>query len=531
MKRKIRFIILLMIMCVCFNINEVKAVCRVMGHVWNSKIINVDEEGNLLTGSKFIMHDLNKETTIPYNEELDGIHILQDADEEGIINYTPKSIRDGLNLINNRDTFENILSIDGIHDMDIICCSIYCSYESSIPFVIEQIVNPQGYAGTNRFVTFVAIEFQLYGSQSGFDSKSINTLSTRDSIYYKYDDNYDYSKFGKMTDFEYSLYELKYRVGSVVDTESKANVISNINSMDDARSIEGVSCPDEYNCYVTYTVPYIAYFDNHKYLQIYEYEYGFYSDDSGIVYKEGEHNVYHSHQYRQNSLYEYDENFDYSRLDKFTDDEWNDFDNQYKTNLYASEVDNNLIITNHLGSSDLSINISVNDDKEITANAGEKLNYKVLVKNNGNIKSLDNKVTVLLPDGIEYVEGSASENGVYDKDKHTITWNMDNIDPDEAIELIFEAVATNKNVNYIVKASVINSDMEDNIDSNEVSVTISKVNGDNISDNPIAVFVDNTLKNSSLIIILVSSLLVIAGVVALVTQKIKASKQKKKLSK
>ncbi len=131
------------------------------------------------------------------------------------------------------------------------------------------------------------------------------------------------------------------------------------------------------------------------------------------------------------------------------------------------------IVVNQKGEVDFSINTTVNEKESINTTSNSKLKYQVNVKNNG-FASYDNKIISTLPEGFVYVEGSASNDGVYNSTNNTITWNVYKIAAGEEITLSYEAYAPNGlNIlkSYIGEAS-IESSASQKVISNKTTVRL-----------------------------------------------------------
>ena len=100
------------------------------------------------------------------------------------------------------------------------------------------------------------------------------------------------------------------------------------------------------------------------------------------------------------------------------------------------------IVINKRGQMDLGISSTVNEKESINTTSNSRLSYKVNIKNNG-LTSYDNKVVSTLPEGFVYVDGTASDGGVYNASNNTITWTLYRIDEGSNISLTYEAYAPN----------------------------------------------------------------------------------------
>lgn len=197
--------------------------------------------------------------------------------------------------------------------------------------------------------------------------------------------------------------------------------------------------------------------------------------------------------------FKYDENYDYSKALIFTDEEYNEFYDKYYIDLL--DEDGNAIIVDKLGEVDLSISSTIDDKLSVKTKIGKSLSYKVVVQNKGTITSYGNIIKTSLPDGLEYVDGSANDNGVYDKDTNTITWNLDTLDSNEEKILTFKVLSTDMKSKYIVKTNIQNEDMTEVVNSNDVEILIeTSVDNPNTSDNILLYVITSLLSLTFLVV-------------------------------
>ena len=137
----------------------------------------------------------------------------------------------------------------------------------------------------------------------------------------------------------------------------------------------------------------------------------------------------------------------------------------------------------------------------------------------GNIGTYGNVIKTMLPKGLKYVEGSASNNGIYDQDTNTIMWNLDYIEEESEEELTFELIVSDKQDKYSIKSSLKSIDMEDEIKSNDVEILLD--------DDKIVVKVANTFNSSSNIILIMCGFFTIVGCSFLGYNYIKSKKERK----
>ena len=131
------------------------------------------------------------------------------------------------------------------------------------------------------------------------------------------------------------------------------------------------------------------------------------------------------------------------------------------------------IIVDKKGKSNISINSYVNSKEEINITENSNVEIKVFLKNSGKAPSYENKVVSNVPEGVEYVDGSATDDGVYDSEKKTVTWDLDYLDANSGYMFSYNvSVSTgNKESVYVVTSSASNEENTESIVSNEARVT------------------------------------------------------------
>lgn len=131
-------------------------------------------------------------------------------------------------------------------------------------------------------------------------------------------------------------------------------------------------------------------------------------------------------------------------------------------------------VVNKRGSVNISINTTVNEKTSLSTSSNSKLLYKVSIVNGG-LTSFDNKVVSKLPEGFQYVDGSASNGGIYNSSDNTITWTLMRLDEDSYINLTYEAYAPNNMSSikdYVSEASIESSSLQNKIVSNKATVKL-----------------------------------------------------------
>ncbi len=167
-------------------------------------------------------------------------------------------------------------------------------------------------------------------------------------------------------------------------------------------------------------------------------------------------------------------------------------------------------INKERGKVKLEVIASVNNEESTTTEVNQAINYKVIVKNTGTQDAFDSIVTAKLPEGLLYVEESASNKGVH-KDG-VVTWEIARIAKGENLELTFKAIApkgVNTNISYVGEAIVENDSIEGRfVQANKTYVKLSLTNP--YTYNPIRI-----------IIVVIALIVVVFGVTFFKDSKIK----------
>ncbi len=132
------------------------------------------------------------------------------------------------------------------------------------------------------------------------------------------------------------------------------------------------------------------------------------------------------------------------------------------------------VVVNKKGEVNLSINTTVNEKESISTTSNSKLTYRVNIKNNG-ITTYDNTIISKLPPEFVYVDGTASNGGVYNPSSHTITWTLDRIDEGDSITFTYEAYAPSGLSNlksYISEATIETPTAQNKVISNKTTVRL-----------------------------------------------------------
>lgn len=133
-----------------------------------------------------------------------------------------------------------------------------------------------------------------------------------------------------------------------------------------------------------------------------------------------------------------------------------------------------LILFNEKGNVSLKISNYVNNLEKYTTTRGKVLKYRIEVENTGVGISHDNIIITTIPNELEYVVGSASDGGIYNKNNQTITWKVDSIGSKEKISFRYSARVPKDvpvGANFIGKSSVTSGEIG-KIESRETTVSL-----------------------------------------------------------
>ena len=121
----------------------------------------------------------------------------------------------------------------------------------------------------------------------------------------------------------------------------------------------------------------------------------------------------------------------------------------------------------------ISINNQVNGNDKYIAKKDEILKYSIIIKNTGDGKSTDNIVIANVPDGLLILEDQISDNGIYDKENNTVTWNYEILGVEEEYTFNYYAKVVKDNATeYISKAYITSSQVQEKIETDDTIVNI-----------------------------------------------------------
>jgi uncharacterized repeat protein (TIGR01451 family) len=120
---------------------------------------------------------------------------------------------------------------------------------------------------------------------------------------------------------------------------------------------------------------------------------------------------------------------------------------------------------------------TVNNVVKYNASKEKGLKYKVSVTNTGNAASDNNIITAYLPKEITIIESTITDNGVYNRENHTITWTYEYMEEKEKHDFYYEATAPaeTNGKELITNASVKSNQVLTDTYSNNTIVTLDKI--------------------------------------------------------
>ena len=129
------------------------------------------------------------------------------------------------------------------------------------------------------------------------------------------------------------------------------------------------------------------------------------------------------------------------------------------------------------GTVSFAIDNTVNGVTKYNASKEKKLEYKITVKNTGDVSSSNNEITTYVPSEIKINEQDINSNGEYNKNDNTISWNIERIEADETIILTYTATAPeNVNGKELIGYSTVRSTQVAGVtQSTNTIVTLDKI--------------------------------------------------------
>lgn len=149
-----------------------------------------------------------------------------------------------------------------------------------------------------------------------------------------------------------------------------------------------------------------------------------------------------------------------------------------KVNEGKADIENEAHVV--IGNNEYDTNVVTNYtfDKEVDkteAQIGEELTYTINYKNTEN-EVADITIVDRLADGLTYVEGSATNDGIYDKETHTITWVLRGVDAKADGAVSFKATVNEKAAEVIhnVASIQVGDNPEISVDTDTVETEVVK---------------------------------------------------------
>jgi len=132
---------------------------------------------------------------------------------------------------------------------------------------------------------------------------------------------------------------------------------------------------------------------------------------------------------------------------------------------------------NKEGTVNLKITNTVNGLARYNASKNNNLQYRIEVTNMGNANSSNNIITTRVPSLVQVDTKSISNYGTYNKKSNTITWNIDEIQAGEKVQLFYRAIAPEsaKNKELVGNSSVKSEQVANVVQSTNTVVTLDRI--------------------------------------------------------
>ena len=396
--------------------------------------------------------------------------------------YFYKSDEEGNNIINAKFILrdkEGIIKYDVLYDEDYKAYGYVRSFEydyqkllNVLPLNVEDVVS--SFRKMEDFIPYINSQSEK-SSIKNFDNMNVRCISTENDSISKNNNlvvptdkflNYSYCRVYVPTVM--FLEEVVTPKGYEKETAVLPAIIGFIYDFDQETG-EIINTDSGINTFINFPTSPI-YFDENEYdikfERLYKYDNTLDYDDIESVY---------------NAFINYDDSMKYkkSRCEEVKMSNTLGNNTLYNIKRLASdglelaELQCTPIIVDKKGKSNVSINSYVNSKEEINITENSNVEIKVFLKNSGKAPSYENKVVSNVPEGVEYVDGSATDDGVYDNEKKTVTWDLDYLDANSGYMFSYNvSVSTgNRESVYVVTSSVSNEENTESIVSNEARVT------------------------------------------------------------
>lgn len=121
----------------------------------------------------------------------------------------------------------------------------------------------------------------------------------------------------------------------------------------------------------------------------------------------------------------------------------------------------------------LNIINTVNDIDKYNAKKDEILMYSVKIQNTGDGYSENNIISTTIPTGLEIDKDRISDNGIYNEEDNTITWNLDILNPNEEYTFYYYAKVIDSDIKeYIGHSYLTSNQVQEQIESENTIVNI-----------------------------------------------------------
>lgn len=133
----------------------------------------------------------------------------------------------------------------------------------------------------------------------------------------------------------------------------------------------------------------------------------------------------------------------------------------------------------------LNIINKVNNADKYKAKKDEILMYNVKINNTGDGYSENNIITTIVSKEIEVEKDRISYNGIYNKEKNTITWIFDELGPNDEYTFNYYAKVVDDNIaEYIGNSYIRSNQVQEKVDSDNTIVNIEKNNRSKYNKKP-----------------------------------------------
>ncbi len=164
-----------------------------------------------------------------------------------------------------------------------------------------------------------------------------------------------------------------------------------------------------------------------------------------------------------NTFYKYDKSINYE---------------QYIVNNNLSELMQNYpsydkFIPNEKGSIELKIDNKIENTYKYETKSNNRVNYKIIFSNDGTASSGNNEIKIVIPEELEVIEDTISDNGILNSEKNEIYWNIDYIDSNSKKELSFDIfIPTRAKGEYKLYSSIHNGEID--VNARETTLKINE---------------------------------------------------------